>query len=127
MHCAQRLTVHIPEKGSFPLVMSGGGDIVEIGGRVEFPGVGQHPVPEVPAAAKGLLYQRRLDGSGVEADLDNGVLGRSALCGRNAFPVACRHKRLLPAPETVSLQKYTFANHRSILLTHIYSADVFKN
>ena len=75
---AQRLTVHLPQKRSLPLVAGRGRDIVLVRGSVKLLHVLQHPVPEPAAAAERLFYQHGLFRGGMKAELDGGILLHSA-------------------------------------------------
>ena len=74
MDRTQGLAVHLPEEGRILLVVGRGGDIVHVCGGVELLHVREYLVPQVAAAAKGLLHQLRLFRRGVEAKLKGGVL-----------------------------------------------------
>ena len=69
----QRLTVHLFQEGRFLFIMGRGGDILQVRSGVELTRIGQHPVPQVPAAVEGFVHQLRLFRRGVEAELEDGV------------------------------------------------------
>ena len=70
------LIVHLFQKGRVLFVLGGGGDEVPIRLQVEPLLVRQHMVPDIAAAAEGVLEQLRLGLRGVEPDLEGGVLNR---------------------------------------------------
>ena len=111
---AQGLAVHRPEKGGVLFVAGGGGNILQIRGGVELPRVGEHPVPEVPAAAEGLLHQRGLLRRGVQAELENGVPD----C-RGGFRSDVSRHGSVPPPLAGS-KRCTFPNRRPPVRLHHY-------
>ena len=70
----QRLIVHFFQKRRFFFVLGRGGNEVLVGFQVEPLLVRQHPVPDVPAAAEGVLEQLRLGFIGIKTRFDGGVL-----------------------------------------------------
>ena len=84
----ERLIVHLGQERRGLFVLGRGGDEVLVGFQVKPLLVGQHPVPDVPAAAKGLFKQLRLGLRGAEPDLEGGILDNPAilcaLCARSA-------------------------------------------
>ena len=75
----QGLIVHLGEKGGLLLVLGRGGDKVFAGLQVKPLLVGQHMVPDVPAAAEGVFKQGGLGRIGVESGLDGAVLDYPAV------------------------------------------------
>ena len=70
----QGLVVYLSEEGGFFFIFGRGGDKVLVGLQVKPLLVGQHMVPDVPAAAEGLFKQFHLGLVGIEAGLDGAVL-----------------------------------------------------
>ena len=99
----QRLAVHLLQKGGFPLVLRRGGDEMRPCLQVKALLVGQHLVPDIPAAAESVFKQLRLGLIWVETDFEDGILGR----------VPRRHLRNTPV---LSLKTYTFSNSEN----HVY-------
>ena len=88
----QGLTVHLFQEGRFLFIMGGSRDVLQIRSRIEFAGIGQHFVPQIPAAGKGFVHQLGLFRRGVEAEFVDGVSDLAAVSGaalaifRHGFP-----------------------------------------
>ena len=80
----QRLIIDFPQKRGAVFVLGRGRDEVLIGFQIESLLVGQHLVPNVPAAAEGLFEQLPLGLVGVEPDFDGDVTD-SAVVVRQFF------------------------------------------
>lgn len=74
----ERLIVYLGQKRSFLFVLGRSGGKVLVGFQVKSLLVSQHIVPDVAAAAEGLLEQLGLGLVGIKASLGGGILNRYA-------------------------------------------------
>ena len=116
---AQGLAVHLLEEGGFLFITGRGGDILQVRGGVKLLHIGQHLVPQVPAAVEGFVHQLRLLRRGIEAELEDGVLRGFRRLSR-VFRCFRRHARLLlPVVREAGFEMYTFPNGSLCLFTTI--------
>ena len=70
----QRLIVYLGEERGLLFIFGWGGDEMDVGFHIKSLLIGQHPVPDIAAAAEGFFKQLRLSLVWIEAGLDGGEL-----------------------------------------------------